>query len=159
MLGATATSEDAKATVTYPEVGSFVAAAFTDSEFNGVVVNITKLNQLLVRKGNNDLTNAFNKIYEAINGIVNELEDVKDVVKNNRGGLTATISIATPKADPETGITPAALLTSPSGPVGGTIPARLGVGYTPNSAFKGDINELVDSAKTITKDILEGTTE
>ena len=95
MLGATATSEDDKAMVVYPEVGSFVAVSFLDKEFNGVVVNITKLEQLLLRKGDNNISNAIENIINILRSHTIEIDKLNQRVATNTADLNKTFTFET----------------------------------------------------------------
>ena len=132
--------------VIYPAVGSFVYVSFIDDEYNGVVVNISELDRFLLKKGGNDISDAFERMFEVLRAVITEVDNLNSQVRTNRNDLNnpgISISVVAPDATASTGFLP---------------PRGSGV-YIPTTNFTTDNNRLVDEAKVIKNDIFgEGTT-
>ena len=135
--------------VIYPRVGSFVYVSFIDDEYNGVVVNISELDRFLLKKGGNDISDAFEKIFEVLENLITEVDRLNSQVRTNRMNLTNTITLL-PITSP---------LSVVNGAVVGQIPSRGTGTYSGTNNFVSKNESLVDEAKAIKNDIFgEGTT-
>ena len=146
--------------VFYPEVGSIVAVSFTNDERDGVVVKIDKLEQFLLQKGANNITDAFRLLFEAIEILNNRVQLMDRAVDTNRNALRESPVVGTvPALDPDGNPWgPSVPLSTPTGGnVFGNVPSR--ILPTPDTIYDNDPNfeeknnRKVESAREITEDI------
>ena len=144
LLCARQTTASDKPIVKYPKIGSMVYVSFINNEYDGVVVNITELEQFLLQKGDNNISDAFEKIFEVLRAVITEVDNLNSQVSINRANLSnRLISIS---------------LMSSGGPVTGFLPARGSGMYNPPADFLRENNSRVDEAEEIKNDIFgEGT--
>ena len=83
LLCARQTTASDKPIVKYPKIGSMVYVSFINNEYDGVVVNITELEQFLLQKGDNNISDAFDKMFEAIKELNGEVQRLNAQVNKN----------------------------------------------------------------------------
>ena len=138
--------------VFYPEVGSIVAVSFTNDERDGVVVKIDKLEQFLLQKGANNITDAFDLLFEAIEELNKRVQVIDNATAANRAALNDTIFITTSIPVPTPAI-PGLVAASATGFVTGYLPPRTSAIYSAEVNFEEGNNRKVNSARKITEDI------
>ena len=117
--------------------------SFTNDERDGVVVRIDKLEQFLLQKGANNITDAFKLIFQTIEGINHRVQMMDNATAANRVALNAKTPVSV--AD--------GLLTADLVTVSGFLPARTSALYQAEPNFEEKYNRILDSARQITEDI------